>query len=257
VIQEAPLEIPDDESEKEKDPRQPEKETGRRKEKTQAKKPHKKAATDQQDEEGINLALENSPTRHDPSTAGGTPVIGKTARLLTAKEKGKQVVNKQFDLEDSSDSDESPFSTRESGSSDESDGSDEEDGGEEPMGGKGRKGSGANDYLSIVPTVSNRLEPSRPIPTRHACTHTSTYCLLTVDVCSSCTRTHPNHTRTHPCPVACTNSQHLRSPCCKAGTGFTFCCQGKHRQGILSIHLGFNSLTYAISVPERTQMQIR
>jgi hypothetical protein len=171
VVPEAPLEISDDESEKEKDPRQPEKETGRRKEKTQAKKPQKRAGVsllDQQDEEGIDLPLEDSLAQHNPSLAGRTPVIGSTARLSTAKEKGKQVVNKQFDLEDSSDSDESPFSTRESGSSDESDGSDEEDGGEEPMGGKGRKVSGANDYLSIVPTVSNRLVLSllvMPAPT--------------------------------------------------------------------------------------------
>jgi hypothetical protein len=63
-----------------------------------------------------------------------TLVVGKKARLPTAKEKGK-AVSKPLDLDDSSDSD-APFSTRESGSSDEEEEEDEEDGEEEPKGGK-------------------------------------------------------------------------------------------------------------------------
>jgi hypothetical protein len=193
------LEITDEEPEEENNTIQLVKGTGRRKGKTQAKRVDKKAAMlalDQQDEvEDVDLPLEGRPTEQDSTTQtgnmqDGTTVISKKARLSTAKEKGKQVVSKRLDLGDSSDTDEPPFSTRESGSSDESDESDEEDGGEGPKGGKGKNVSATNDYLSIFPTLSNSLVLHLA---RHACTPTY---LSSLD--SQHLHPHPPQSHAHP-----------------------------------------------------------
>jgi hypothetical protein len=252
-----------EESEKENDTTQPKKGTGRRKGKTRARQVHKKAATlapDQQDEEDIELLSEGRLTRQDSATEtqnmqDRTPVISKKSQPPTAKEKGKTVVSKPLDLDDSSDSD-APFSTRESGSSDESeeeDEEDEEDGEEEPKSGKGKKVSVATNHR-----VSHRsLEPAQLSPLILHHTHcirirTSTYHLLAASTYSSCTNAHSNWI--HTCPSTCTSSRHLpythrkpQHPRRKAAAGLEF----YYHQGILSIRSGFDVLTGVISATER------